>query len=404
MSKLGVWLVGARGGVATTALLGMVALRRGLMEPWGLTTTLPEFAGAGLVDWSDLVAGGHDIRQQSLVDQARELAEARVFDRRLVDACAGELEAIDREIRPGTAAGSGTTIAGIAEAAHILPAESPAETIRRLRKDWDEFRLRHGLQRMVVVNVASTEPSLADREVPATWPELEGRLEEPGTVLPPSVVYAIAALGAGIPHVNFTPSTGSNLAALRELASSRKVCHAGRDGKTGETLLKSVLAPMFARRHLEVLSWVGHNLIGNMDGRVLDDPANKATKVHSKDHLLREILGYPPQTHVSIEYIRSLGDWKTAWDHIHFRGFLGTPMAMQFTWQGCDSILAAPLVLDLVRLVDWASRQGETGELDWLGCFFKSPQGCDEHDFSRQFGRLLARFGLPENGSSLPSV
>ena len=123
----------------------------------------------------------------------------------------------------------------------------------------------------------------------------------------------------------------------------------GYDGKTGETLMKSVLAPMFAKRNLDVMSWVGHNIFGNMDGKVLDDPANKKSKVTSKDRLLSQILGYPPQTLVSIEYIKSMGDWKTAWDHVHFRGFLGTPMTFQFTWQGCDSLLAAPLVLDLVR-------------------------------------------------------
>ena len=116
----------------------------------------------------------------------------------------------------------------------------------------------------------------------------------------------------------------------------------GCDGKTGETLLKSVLAPMFRQRNLQVMSWVGHNIFGNMDGKVLDDPANKATKVTSKDHLLAQILGYQPQTLVSIEFIESLGDWKTAWDHIHFQGFLGTPMTLQFIWQGCDSLLGGP--------------------------------------------------------------
>jgi myo-inositol-1-phosphate synthase len=138
------------------------------------------------------------------------------------------------------------------------------------------------------------------------------------------------------------------------------------------------------------MSWVGHNIFGNMDGRVLDDPRNKAAKVRSKDHLLAAILGYPPQTHVSIEYIQSLGDWKTAWDHVHFRGFLGTPMTLQFTWQGCDSILAAPLVLDLVRLVERAHRAGEYGVLEWLACFFKSPLGVAEQDFGRQVALLHA--------------
>jgi len=130
-----------------------------------------------------------------------------------------------------------------------------------------------------------------------------------------------------------------------------------------------------------------------MDGKVLDDPRNKASKVKSKDHLLAQILGYPPQSLVSIEYIQSLGDWKTAWDHIHFRGFLGTPMTLQFTWQGCDSILAAPLVIDLVRLVDRARQEKACGVLDWLACFFKSPMGVSEQDFSKQVVMLDAWVG-----------
>jgi myo-inositol-1-phosphate synthase len=147
---------------------------------------------------------------------------------------------------------------------------------------------------------------------------------------------------------------------------------------------------MFAARNLRVMSWVGHNIFGNLDGKVLDDPANKQAKVRSKDRLLHQILGYSPQTLVTIEYIESLGDWKTAWDHVHFQGFLGTPMVLQFTWQGCDSLLAAPLVLDLVRLTDLAARRGERGTLTFLASFFKSPLGVEQHDFIRQFQMLQA--------------
>ena len=143
------------------------------------------------------------------------------------------------------------------------------------------------------------------------------------------------------------------------------------------------------------MSWVGHNIFGNMDGRVLNDPANKQAKLASKEHLLADILGYRPQSLVSIEFIESLGDWKTAWDHIHFAGFLGTPMTMQFTWQGCDSILAAPLLLDLVRFVELARRRGETGMLRFLASFFKSPMGVDEQRFDRQFQMLEAWAAQP---------
>ena len=148
---------------------------------------------------------------------------------------------------------------------------------------------------------------------------------------------------------------------------------------------------MFAARNLEVMSWVGHNIFGNLDGLVLDDPANKAAKVKNKDQLVGSILGYEPQSLVSIEYIRSLGDWKTAWDHIHFRGFLETPMTLQLTWQGCDSLLAAPLVLDLVRFVDVSQRRGEVGLLSHLGSFFKRPLGLENHAFDHQ-SALLAEW------------
>ena len=212
--------------------------------------------------------------------------------------------------------------------------------------------------------------------------------QSPAVRLPASSLYAIAALEEGHSYINFTPSLGAAPAAIDELARLRGRRHYGCDGKTGETLMKSVLAPMFARRNLQVLSWVGHNIFGNMDGQVLDDPANKQTKVASKDRLLREILGYRPKTLMSIEYVPDLGDWKTAWDHIHFAGFLGVPMTLQFTWQGCDSLLAAPLVLDLVRLTELARRRGHVGPMPFLASFFKSPYGVSEHRFDRQFEML----------------
>jgi myo-inositol-1-phosphate synthase len=191
-----------------------------------------------------------------------------------------------------------------------------------------------------------------------------------------------------MPYVNFTPSLGSSLPALDELARSRNVPHGGKDGKTGETLLKAVLAPAFAARNLKILSWVGHNILGGGDGRVLSSPENKSSKITTKDAILGDILGYKPQTHVSIEYVESLDDWKTAWDHVHFEGFLGTKMTMQFTWQGCDAVLAAPLVIDVARLALLAQRRGEAGPMRHLACFFKSPMGVAEHDFFKQFELL----------------
>ena len=383
--RIGIWLIGARGGVATTAIVGLVALRNGQAGTTGLVSELPSFAGLDLPDWEDLVVGGHEIRSLSLLDTATRLAGEQAIDHRLLGSCQDELEQIDARIRPGTLYRVGPTIAGLADL-EIPRDETPREAVARLQADLEAFATSNHLEHVVVVNVASTEPPMDLSAVPPSWRQLEPLLDSPEQCpVPASSLYAIAAFESGCSYINFTPALGATPAALDELAQLRGSRHMGYDGKTGETLLKSTLAPMFARRNLQVLSWVGHNIFGNLDGRVLDNPVNKAAKVRSKDHLLSQILPQAPQTLVSIEYIESMGDWKTAWDHLHFAGFLGTRMTMQFTWQGCDSLLAAPLVLDLVRFTELARRRGETGTLKFLGSFFKSPLGVEEQSFERQF-------------------
>jgi myo-inositol-1-phosphate synthase len=375
--------------VATTVMTGLAALQRKAIDPVGLVTATEPLAGLDLVDFSDIVVGGHDIRAGRLADEARRMwTDSRAIAPELLDGAAAFFAGVEPRLRPGTVVASGDTIRGLADASVAAVVETPRQAIDRVRSDIEAFRRAEGLEHVVVVNVASTEPPPA-RPIPHEFAAVEPLLDTAETCpLPASSLYFLAAAEAGASFINFTPSTGGTPACLQRVAVERGIAHAGCDGKTGETLLKSVLAPMFAARNLQVMSWVGHNIFGNMDGKVLDDPRNKAAKVKSKDHLLAAILGYPPQTHVSIEYIESLGDWKTAWDHIHFRGFLGTPMTMQFTWQGCDSILAAPLVLDLVRLVDRARRGGEHGVIEWLACFFKSPLNVTEQDFAKQVAML----------------
>ncbi len=391
-SRIGLWLVGAKGGVATTAITGLIALRKGWIDNTGLVTTQPKFKALELTDWKDFVVGGHDIRPGSLYDEAMRMhTESRAIDVGILEKSRQELDKIDKALRPGTIQNVGPTISQFADESIQKQKESPRQAIDRIQKDLREFIEANKLAHLVVVNVASTEPTIDTAAIPEKWADLNKLLDKAGKVpLPASSLYAIATLELGLSYINFTPSLGSTPPAIHELAVAKAGRHYGYDGKTGETLLKSVLAPMFAKRNLEVMSWVGHNIFGNMDGKVLDDPINKQSKVTSKDRLLHQILGYSPQTLVSIEYIRSMGDWKTAWDHIHFRGFLGTPMTMQFTWQGCDSILAAPLVLDLVRLTERAWRNGNTGTLTFLAPFFKSPLGTSEHDFGVQFQMLEA--------------
>ena len=403
--RLGIWFLGARGGVATTSIVGLTALRQGLTGSQGLVSELPQFASLGLAPWNELIAGGHDIRATTLLDEARQLQKvSHALDEALIQKCEVELEKVDQRIRPGVLFNVGAAIEKLADPSMRTDVETPRESIARVQRDLRHFQESEQLDQVIVVNVTSTEPAVDESQIPPTWAELDRLLDNGATCpLAASSLYAIAAIDAGFPYVNFTPSLGSAPRAICELAIERGVCHMGHDGKTGETLLKSVLAPMFAHRHLEVMSWVGHNIFGNMDGLILDDPANKQTKVRSKDRLLGQILGYAPQTHVSIEYIKSLGDWKTAWDHIHFQGFLGTPMVLQFVWQGCDSLLAAPLVLDLVRFTDLAARQGETGLLTFLASFFKSPLGTTEHDFHRQWQMLEQWIEKLENNQASAS-
>ena len=388
--RVGLWLIGALGGVGATVALGLAALRRGLTDSVGLVTGLPLFNGLDLDGATQYTVGGHDIRRGGLAESVAAFSRRiGAFDPAVVEACLPDLEAWGKNVRSGAILNSGDTIAKLADRPDVSASGTPRAAIERLQADIADFRDRNRLDQVVVVNVASTEPAIDPRPEYESYERLQSALNSTANCsLPVSSLYAIAAIDAGHPYVNFTPSAGASLPAIEELASKRGVPIAGRDGKTGETLVKTVLAPMFARRNLRLLSWVGHNILGNLDGRVLNDPRNKESKVRSKDPVIGEIVGYPVQTHTSIEYIESLDDWKTAWDHVHFQGFLGVRMALQFTWQGCDSALAAPLVIDLARLALLAQRRGETGVLKHLACFFKSPMGVEEQDFFRQFALL----------------
>jgi myo-inositol-1-phosphate synthase len=389
--RVGLWFIGAFGGVATTAALGLAALRRGLSDGTSMVTALPLFDGLDLDRPDHFVVGGHDVRRTNYRQAVRDFQQrANVFDPALTEACLPDLDAWAENVRPGSVLNTGATIAQLADLPEVHQLNTPQAVVARVQADLRDFQERHRLDQVVVVNVASTEPPFPLTDAHQSLKALmkPHDCKRHGAILPASSLYAWAALDLGWPYINFTPSLGASFPAIQELAAQRGAAHGGKDGKTGETLLKTVLAPMFALRNLRVLSWVGHNIFGNRDGVVLNDPENKASKVLTKDKVVSSILGYKPQTHVSIEYIESLDDWKTAWDHIHFQGFLGVKMMLQFTWQGCDSILAAPLVLDLARLALLAQRRGESGVLGHLACFFKSPMGALEHDFFKQFAML----------------
>lgn len=359
--RVGVWLIGARGSVATTVIAGCAALTAGLHPPTGMVTETSLFAECGLPTLSSLVFGGHDTIDCPLPKRAEALAAGGVLPHGLPAAIAVELEAADAEIRPGGPAPGDT--------------RDESELVDAFAADLRDFVRRRGLTRAVVVNVASTEPAPV------------------GPALPPSSLYAAAALAAGCPYVNFTPSTGLHHPALASPARSSRLPYAGRDGKTGQTLLRSVLGPMFAQRALAVRAWSGTNLLGGGDGASLADPAAAAAKNAGKERVLADTLGGAPQGEVHIDDVPALGDWKTAWDHIAFDGFLGTRMILQTTWQGCDSALAAPLVLDLARLVSRAHEAGLSGPLSELGFYFKDPVGDGPAALGEQYAVLAGLAG-----------
>ena len=370
--RTGIWFIGARGSVAVTATVGALALRARLVPPTGCVTDLPPLRDAALPGWGDLVLGGHDIVTTPLHKRADALAAAGVVPAKLVAALVDHLAGVEDELRP-------------------LPAASTqALTAAAIAADLVAFRHRHGLDRVVVIDVATTEPAPAPHPAHADLPALRRAIAEPGTVLPASALAAYAAFTAGCPFVDFTPSTGARLPALDTLARQQGVPYAGNDGKTGETLLKSVLAPMFALRNLRVLSWSGLNLLGGGDGANLADPAANAVKVASKQRVLRDTLGYQPEGTSRIDFVEEIGDFKTSWDLVTFAGFLGTGMRLEFTWHGCDSALAAPLVRDLARLTAAAHRAGRVGPLTELGFFFKDPLGAGPAALGEQWTQLVA--------------
>jgi myo-inositol-1-phosphate synthase len=391
----GVWLIGARGSVATTVVAGAAAVRAGLAPATGCVTEQDDFAAAGLPALGELVFGGHDLAETCLPKRAEQLARSGVLPERLPALIQDDMAAADAEIRPGIGGGPGLDSEAGAGAGAGAGAEAGPRTLVEaagaLAADIAAFRERHRLDRVVVINVASTEPPCAPHPAHESLPALAAALESAGPasgVLPPSSLYAYAALSSGCAYVDFTPSTGARLPAIDELARATGLPYAGSDGKTGETLVRSVLAPMFARRALRVRSWSGTNLLGGGDGATLDDPAAAASKNASKQRVLGETFGYPVDGEVHIDYVGELGDWKTAWDHILFDGFLGVRMTMQFTWQGCDSALAAPLVLDLARLMARAHESGRSGAVTELAFFFKDPVGTTRHDLATQYETL----------------
>ncbi|CAG0930898.1 myo-inositol-1-phosphate synthase [Planctomycetaceae bacterium] len=387
--KTGVFFIGASGYIATSVIAGSLALKKGLCDRAGMVTELPVFSGLGLIEPGDMVFGGWDVRASSPLESAAAYFRNSLLPSELLGQIEGGLADVAAEIRRGVVTNCGRAIESLS--GQDSRDASLSAQVMKLRKDLRGFKARNSLDCAVVVNLASTEPPLERSPSHETPEAFERCLEEDRKEqVRASALYSWAAVLEGCPYLNFTPSNAALLPAVVKLAEKNDVPVMGDDGKTGETLVKSALIPMFLYRNLEVLSWEGFNILGNMDGRVLDDPENKESKIITKDAILGKVLGYSPHSKVHIHYVPSLDDQKTAWNFIHFKGFLGAKMSLQFVWQGYDSVLAAPLVLDLVRLSELSMRRGEGGLMRHLASFFKAPQGVDEHRFYEQAAMLFS--------------
>jgi myo-inositol-1-phosphate synthase len=370
---LGVMFVGIGGAVATTAIAGIELLKQNLSGTEGLplASLAPDLI-ADLASYDSIKFSGWDLHAADLADAA---ATHDVLTVKQFQAAAAVL----REIKPLPGIGNQDFCVNIEEQnaalknGHRAAVEIVSQNIR-------EFRRRKGCERAVIINLASTE-KLVDKssDVFATLSNFEKALDDNSTEIAPAMIYAYAAISEGAPYANFTPSVAADIPALVELAEQTQTPIAGKDGKTGQTMIKTALAPAFKTRALKVAGWYSTNLLGNRDGLALSDPESLKSKIATKSSVLDDILGYKVEDHiVDIRFYRPRGDDKEAWDNIDVVGFLGQPMQLKINFLCKDSILAAPLVIEIARLLDLAKRRGEAGVQEALSMFFKLPQVADE--------------------------
>ena len=377
--RLGLLVVGLGGAVSSTIAVGLERIRGGDPDRRGLP--LAAFTASGLVDYEDVTVAGWDL-------DGGNLAEAVQRHGVLPQGLTADLMPRLAAITPWPAAGS-TAFCRNVDGANRVSTNSMLGAVEQIRGDIRRFRQSTGIERLVVLNLASVESWPADTAAFASLPRFEAALAANDPAISPAMLYAYAAIEEGVPYANFTPSLAADIPALVELAGKRNVPVAGKDGKTGQTFIKTVLAPAFRDRSLHVDGWFSTNILGNNDGLALDDPASLASKLATKGSVIDEILGYRVEDHVvHIHYYRPRGDDKEAWDNIDLTGFLGQRMQMKVNFLCKDSVLAAPLGIEIARCLDLARARGQGGVQAQLGVFFKSPMTPAgdrvEHDFGRQ--------------------
>jgi myo-inositol-1-phosphate synthase len=404
--KLGVLIPGLGGAVSTTFIAGVEAIRNKMAEPVGCLTQLgtirlgkrfehrspkiKEFIP--LAELDDLVFGGWDIYEANVYEAANY---ARVLNREHLDPVKNFLS----QIRPMKAVFDRNFVRNL-DGTHIKEGKSLREHVDALKEDIARFRTEHRLERCVMIWCASTEVYLKPEQIHQSMDEFQRAVNDNHPHVTPSMLYALAALESGIPFVNGAPNLTVDIPAMIALAKSNAVPIMGKDLKTGQTLMKTILAPGLKARMLGLEGWYSTNILGNRDGLVLDDKDSFKTKEESKLSVLEYILQprlYPELYQnfyhkVTINYYPPRGDNKEGWDCIDIFGWLGYPMQIKVDFQCRDSILAAPLVLDLVLFMDFAQRAGMTGLQEWLSFYFKSPMCKEnlypEHDLFIQLMKL----------------
>lgn len=402
--EIGVLIVGLKGAVATTLASAGIASRHNLTPSLTLPSERePDFASLSLTPLSSFRFGGWDVVDASFESSLRH---HRVLPDHLIDRLTPHLAEIQ--------CFSGISLTPVPihseQKTHQqldISQATARDLVDQVSADIRQFKLDRGVSEVVVIDLSSTARSLPEHARYEKLLDLEVALDlsiseviEQGA-LSEGTIYAYAAIMEGCACVNFTPSMTFDIPALITLAEERGVPLCGKDGKTGQTLYKTVLAPMFRQRGLKVTGWYSTNILGNRDGEVLNHPEHRQTKLESKTGVLKEILGDDTLDHqVHIHYYRPRGDAKEAWDNIDFEGWFGVPMQMKVNWLGSDSILAAPLAADLVRWAIFFKQRGEKGIISALASYFKTPLGTQQHDFSAQVSLLnqaVAKLTSEEN-------
>jgi myo-inositol-1-phosphate synthase len=384
--KLGIAIIGIGGAVGTTMVAGIELLKKGLIGTEGLPLAeMDAELTKDLVTYDNIVFGGWDLFGEHL---AKAAEEHDVLTHKQFVGVEDEL----RKIKPWRAVENKEFLVNIRGENKVSDNNSHRETIEKIRRDLQEFK--KSCDEAVVINLASTE-KLADEgnEIFNSIEGFEQALDDNSKEISPALLYAYAAISERVPYGNFTPSVSADTPALIEFAEKQGVPVAGKDGKTGQTMIKTVLAPALKTRALRVEGWYSTNILGNRDGLALSHVDSLASKVKTKGSVLDDILGYRVEDHiVDIRYYRPRGDNKEAWDSIDVRGFLGQPMQIKINFLCKDSILAAPLAIEIARLLSLAKRRGEKGIQEQLSLFFKLPMSrreTPEHAFHRQEEMLL---------------